>query len=55
MMLVRDEPNPNQQQIKRVSVRSGGAGYAHSGIIRSEVQSAKQLKSPDVKIVRLGR
>jgi hypothetical protein len=62
------EPNANEQ-IKRVSVRSGGAGYAHSGVVPRETRSAEgvltdgallaeRAKSPKLsngKVVRLGR
>jgi hypothetical protein len=58
------ETNTNSQT-KRVSVRTGGAGHAHSGIVRSEIQSAKnaladgvslgRVKAPNGKIVKLGR
>ena len=50
--------------VKRVTVRSGGAGHAHSGIIKAGSvvskpnSSSGQLNSPkrgDGKIVRLGR
>jgi len=48
--------------VKRVTVRSGGAGHAHSGIIqgnpaksRSGNGSAGSSKRTDGKIVRLGR
>jgi hypothetical protein len=46
--------------VKRVTVRSGGAGHAHSGIIKgdpalTEPESAKLPKRADGKIVRLGR
>jgi hypothetical protein len=44
--------NQHGDQIKRVSVRTGGAGHAHSGIVRCEAQSTK---SSSVKIVKLGR
>jgi hypothetical protein len=51
---------------KRVSVRTGGAGHAHSGIARSEIvtawnaateraSSGQRGKSPNGKIVKLGR
>jgi len=33
--------NQHVRQAKRVSVRSGGAGHAHSGVVRSEILSAK--------------
>jgi hypothetical protein len=47
-----------QTPTKRVSVRSGGAGHAHSGIIKTDasrrVNGAKNPKAQS-KIVRLGR
>jgi hypothetical protein len=58
--------NQHGDRTKRVSVRTGGAGHAHSGIVRSEILSARTAategassgergKSPNGKIVRLGR
>jgi hypothetical protein len=45
--------------VKRVTVRSGGAGHAHSGIIKTDVSrranGSKSAKSVQSKIVRLGR
>ena len=46
--------------LKRVSVRSGGAGHAHSGVVRvGSILSGKvgnrSPKGSNVKIVRLGR
>jgi hypothetical protein len=63
MMRAQYEPSANQQ-IKRVSVRTGGAGHAHSGVVRSEILSTKNIaadrvlvrapKPSDIKIVKLG-
>jgi hypothetical protein len=56
--------NGNGHQSKRVSVRTGGAGHAHSGIVRSEILSAGSAvaegapparRGKSTKIVRLGR
>jgi len=71
MMRETGDTNGNQhsERIKLVSVRTGGAGHAHSGVVRSEIQSAKnalidlgpldgQTHTPkwsNGKIVRLGR
>jgi|SoiMethySBSTD1v2_1073268.scaffolds.fasta_scaffold1010203_1 hypothetical protein len=48
-----------QTPTKRVSVRSGGAGHAHSGIIKTEklpqINGLKGPKATQSKIVRLGR
>ena len=43
--------------VKRVSVRSGGAGHAHSGIVKTSAsqQSIAVTKTTKGKIVRLGR
>jgi len=45
--------------VKRVSVRSGGAGHAHSGIIKTDasrqVNGSKSAKAIQSKIVKLGR
>jgi hypothetical protein len=46
--------------VKRVTVRSGGAGHAHSGIVkvtgvRSEKKGDHALKGSNGQIVRLGR
>ncbi len=45
--------------VKRVSVRSGGAGHAHSGIIKTDasrrVNGSKSAKAVQSKIVKLGR
>ena len=46
--------------MKRVSVRSGGAGHAHSGVVKSksippENKRSRPPKGPNGKIVRLGR
>ena len=45
---------------KRVSVRSGGAGHAHSGIIKTDASrrvngGSKSAKTVQSKIVKLGR
>jgi hypothetical protein len=43
---------------KRVTVRSGGAGHAHSGIVKTTLtgkQSAGATKTTNGKIVKLGR
>jgi hypothetical protein len=46
--------------LKRVSVRTGGAGHAHSGVVKAD-SSLTMKKSPSPreeassKIVRLGR
>ena len=43
---------------KRVSVRSGGAGHAHSGIIKTSIVSNPETavaKATKSKIVKLGR
>jgi hypothetical protein len=53
----------NDHQVKRVSVRSGGAGHAHSGIIKtssvtyhaSSIERESPSKRVATKIVRLGR
>lgn len=45
--------------VKRVSVRSGGAGHAHSGIIKTDasrrMNGSKSAKAVQSKIVKLGR
>jgi hypothetical protein len=46
--------------VKRVTVRSGGAGHAHSGVVKvnsrpSGNESNRSAKTSDGKIVRLGR
>jgi hypothetical protein len=45
--------------VKRVSVRSGGAGHAHSGVAKKQAalpqRAAKPLQPAENKIVRLGR
>jgi hypothetical protein len=44
--------------VKRVSVRSGGAGHAHSGIVKTLVVSNQKTtgaKATKNKIVKLGR
>ena len=69
MMRETGDTNGNHQHSdgnKRVSVRTGGAGHAHSGIVRSEILTARNAaaesaspagrgKSRNGKIVRLGR
>ncbi len=40
---------------KRVSVRSGGAGHAHSGVAEKKPDDRSVLKATKSKIVRLGR
>ena len=44
--------------VKRVTVRSGGAGHAHSGVAKttcSGTAKATAAKPPESKIVTLGR
>jgi hypothetical protein len=46
--------------VKRVTVRSGGAGHAHSGVVKTRGMPAKKNGTPSPKgangkIVRLGR
>ena len=45
--------------VKRVTVRSGGAGHAHSGIVKREkppqTTQSKASKATQSTIVRLGR
>ena len=43
--------------VKRVTVRSGGAGHAHSGVVKTNVTNPKMLVAEETKrkIVRLGR
>ena len=44
--------------MKRVTVRSGGAGHAHSGVAKTTLtgkQSAGATKATNGKIVKLGR
>jgi hypothetical protein len=46
--------------VKRVTVRSGGAGHAHSGVVKvnsrpTANESRRSAQTPDCKIVRLGR
>ena len=41
--------------VKRVTVRSGGAGHAHSGVAKKKVIPTTQTKAAKGKIVRLGR
>ena len=43
--------------VKRVTVRSGGAGHAHSGVARTSIANRKRLtaKETNSKIVKLGR
>lgn len=44
--------------VKRVTVRSGGAGHAHSGVAKTNVTSNRDTavaKATKGKIVRLGR
>ena len=43
--------------VKRVTVRSGGAGHAHSGIVKGDFAEggrAKSRKRTDGKLVSLG-
>ena len=44
--------------VKRVTVRSGGAGHAHSGVTKTDTprrtNGAKAPKTANSKIVRLG-
>jgi len=64
MMRATGDSNGNGYHSKRVSVRTGGAGHAHSGMVRSEILSAKNIaadrmlarapKPSDIKIVKLG-
>jgi hypothetical protein len=66
MMRATGDSNGNGYQSKRVSVRTGGAGHAHSGIVKGEpslmkarsvadAQPEKRTASVNSKIVRLGR
>ena len=45
--------------VKRVTVRSGGAGHAHSGIIKTDasrrMNGSKSAQAVQSKIVKLGR
>ena len=44
--------------VKRVSVRSGGAGHAHSGVAKTsgvDNRNAVAAKATKAKIVKLGR
>lgn len=44
--------------VKRVTVRSGGAGHAHSGVARTKIAGSRKpaaTKAMNSKIVRLGR
>ena len=44
--------------VKRVSVRSGGAGHAHSGVAKTGLardRNATKSKATKSKIVKLGR
>jgi hypothetical protein len=44
--------------VKRVSVRSGGAGHAHSGVAKTngvDNRNAAVAKATKAKIVKLGR
>ena len=41
--------------MKRVTVRSGGAGHAHSGVAKKKAVPTAQTKAANGKIVRLGR
>jgi hypothetical protein len=64
--MMRETANSADNQTKRVTVRTGGAGHAHSGIVHSEILSAtnaaaagaapaKRAESSNgSKIVRLG-
>jgi hypothetical protein len=55
------ETSTQDSYLKRVSVRSGGAGHAHSGVIKSGLRNGKAAdyavadKQLNSKIVRLGR
>jgi hypothetical protein len=40
---------------KRVTVRSGGAGHAHSGVAKTTAAQPAKAKVANGKIVRLGR
>jgi hypothetical protein len=44
--------------VKRVSVRTGGAGHAHSGVVKTDtprrMNGLKAPKAAQSKIVRLG-
>jgi hypothetical protein len=43
--------------VKRVTVRSGGAGHAHSGVARTSATNRTRLVAEETKrkIVKLGR
>jgi hypothetical protein len=43
----------NNSIVKRVTVRSGGAGHAHSGVVKADPKSATPPKG--MKLVKLGR
>ena len=50
----------NSVYVKRVTVRSGGAGHAHSGVVkvtsvRAREKGDRVLKGSNALIVRLGR
>jgi hypothetical protein len=49
----------NESNVKRVSVRSGGAGHAHSGVAKTQHVPPRKVTKPTLpannKIVRLGR
>jgi hypothetical protein len=40
---------------KRVSVRSGGAGHAHSGVTKKWAAGNSVAKAPKAKVFKLGR
>jgi len=40
--------------VKRVSVRSGGAGHAHSGVVKADALSKGAKPRKSVKLVKLG-
>ena len=41
--------------VKRVTVRSGGAGHAHSGVAKKTLAQNPKTKAANSKIVTLGR
>ncbi len=54
------ETSTESSYVKRVSVRTGGAGHAHSGVVKADrvLATEEGIGSPKVangKMVRLGR
>jgi hypothetical protein len=45
----------NDSSVKRVTVRSGGAGHAHSGVVKADAPPQDAAPRKSVKLVRLGR